>query len=82
MKETFEQFRRRWVLNPSKEMIVEYEIVNAYLREQREEAERILMDNMSDNTAKHIAEIDFLTEYIIDAMLEFKGVDNEIKRKD
>lgn len=27
---TFEQFRHDWVLNPSKEMIVESEIVDAY----------------------------------------------------
>ena len=29
---TFKEFRRDWVLNPSKEMIVEQEIKDAYYR--------------------------------------------------
>lgn len=33
---TFKEFRREWVLNPSKEMIVESEIILAYERYKKQ----------------------------------------------
>lgn len=37
----------------------------------REIAQKILVDNMSDITAKHIAKIRFLEAWIIDSMVEY-----------
>jgi len=37
----------------------------------REEAMKILEDHMSENTLKHIKSIDYLDQWIVDAMIEF-----------
>lgn len=39
--------------------------------ELRETALRILEDHMSDNTLKYIKCIDYLDQWIVDAMIEF-----------
>ena len=39
---------------------------------EREAAKKVLSDEMSDYTMKHIKEIDHLEDWIIDAMISFK----------
>ena len=46
----------------------------------REIAKEILYDNMSDNTAKHINDISFLEDWIIDAMVEYH--EKQVKNND
>jgi len=41
------------------------------MMKDREIANKILLDNMSDASAKHISEISYLQDWIIDAMLEY-----------
>jgi alanine-alpha-ketoisovalerate/valine-pyruvate aminotransferase len=40
---TFEQFRSEWILNPSKEMIVESEIADAYEKYKEKHQKRELL---------------------------------------
>lgn len=46
----------------------------------REIAKEILYDNMSDNTAKHINDVSFLEDWIIDAMVEYH--EKQVKNND
>ena len=41
------------------------------LKEKRKLAKDVLEDNMSESTSEHINKVDYLTNWIIDAMIEF-----------